>query len=175
MSAPRTVEVLVAARDGGVRPVCLAGLPIVHVDAVEDARAALAALNGRPHVGGACLDARPHPTASSAGRDVWRAVALAGDGMVAHAPGVRFSHGRILVALPADVPLARFREHLRGALHRLHVYRRKTGDGTACMRPRDGARADLYVVDPGEDVWRLFWIVATARLSAADPRRRRRP
>ncbi len=43
------------------------------------------------------------------------------------------------------------------------------------MRPRDGARADLYVVDPGEDAWSLFWIVAAARLSAAGPRRRRRP
>ena len=174
LSAPRTVEVLVAARDGGGRHACAAGLSIVHVDAVEDARAALAALNGRPYVGGACLDARPHQTASSAGRDVWRAVALTGDGMAAHAPGVRLLHGRILVVLPDDVPLARFRKHLRGALHRLHLHRRKAGDGTACLRPRNGARADLYAVDPVEDAGRLFWIVATARLSAAGPRRRRR-
>lgn len=156
MSAPRTVELLVAARDGGVGLASAVGLPIVHVDAVDDARAALAGLNGGASPAG------PRRPALSTGRGQWRAVPLTGDGLIAHAPGVRVSQGRIVVVLPRDVPLAGFRAHLRGALRHLQLPGVRRG-------------ADLYVVDPSRDAWRLFWIVAAARLSAVGRRRRRLP
>ena len=195
MSPRRTfVQVFVAACSGSATLSGSIALPIVHVDAAMDVEAAIRRLNEREHGSGVREPDLFQPIGFDRGWADWRLFDYAPGpwrkGMGARPDGVRAVEGRLLVSLPAEVPIAEFREELQAALRhlRLHevtsemAYMEARSD--ACLEyvveprytwnPRDrgfrGARRvdDLYVLDPAEAPWRLFWVVVAARLAAIE-------
>ena len=181
-------EVLVAACDGSMHLACETGLPIIHIDAVEDGRSALAALDANAHASGVRADHPVAPIALVRGWSRWRRMPVAGLGRAARVSGVSMRGGRITVKLPSGVPVSEFREQLHGALR--HMRLQEIASGVDYLRARSavhahgivqprytlfGARGleprlvtDLYVLDPAWQSWRLFWLVAAARLAAVD-------
>lgn len=79
--------------------------------------------------------------------------------------GVRAVEGRLLVSLPAEMPIAEFREELQAALRHLRLH--EVTSEMAYMEARSDACLE-YVVDPAEAPWRLFWVVVAARLAAIE-------
>ncbi len=194
LRATTFVQVFVAACSGSMRLSGSIGLPIVHVDATTDAAAAVRRLDEREHGSGVRVGAMFQPIGHDAGWTDWRLFDYAPgpwrQGMGARPDGVRAVEGRLLVSLPKQVPIAEFREELQAGLRHLRLHEVTSAmdylaaRSDACLEylvePRyswdphvrgfHGARRcdDLYVLDPAEVPWRLFWIVVAARLAAIE-------
>ena len=143
MSARRTtfVQVFVAACSGSATLSGSIALPIVHVDAAMDAEAAICRLNEREHGSGVCEPDLFQPIRFDRGWADWRLFDYAPGplrkGMGARPDGVRAVEGRLLVSLPAEVPIAEFREELQAALRHLRLH-----DRQRWHRQRRGELAD---------------------------------
>ena len=196
MSLRRTafVQVFAAACTGSARLSGAIALPVVHIDVAFDAAAAIRRLNEREHGAGVRVPALFQPIGFDAGWSDWKLFDYEPgrwrQGMGARPDGVRAVEGRILVSLPADVPIAEFREELQAGLRHLRLhevtsamdYMEARSDALLeytvqpryTWNPRDrgfrGAKRcdDIYVLDPAEVPWRLFWIVVAARLVAIE-------
>ncbi len=184
------VEVFAAACNGSARLSEEIGLPLVHVDVAPDAERAIRRLNTLDYGGGVRVPDLFQPIGFDPGWSTWRLFEYAPGawrrGMGVRPRGVVIGDGRMRVSLPPDV-VVEFREELQAALRhlRLHevtsemAYMQARND--ACLEyvveprytqhpeTRDfrGARRvdDLYVLDPAEAPWRLFWTVVAARLA----------
>ena len=188
------VEVIVAACSGSARLAETIGLPIVHVDVVRDARSAIHRLNEREYASGVRAPECFQPILFDRGWADWGLFRYDPGpwrrSMGSRPVGVRISDGRLLVSLPPEVAQAEFREEVQAALRHLRLQDVTSGmaymeaRSEACLeytvQPRytqhpvtrdfRGARRvdDLYVLDPAETPWRLFWIVVAARLATID-------
>ena len=183
------VQVIVAACSGSAGLSESIGLPVVHIDAVADAGAAIRRLNQREHASGVRVPNLFQPIGFDRGWTDWGLFDYAPGpwrrSMGARPQGVRVAAGRLLVSLPPDVTPADFREELQAALRHLRLHEVTSGmaymeaRNDACLEyvvqprytPHAGAREfrgarrvdDLYVFDPAEAPWRLFWTVVAAR------------
>ena len=191
------VEVIVAACSGSAKLSETIGLPVVHIDAVRDANVAIRRLNEREYASGVRVERIFQPLGFDRGWVDWGLFhyepGLWKRGMGTRPDGVRVSRGRLMVALPPGVLLAEFREELKAALRHLRLHEVTSGmaymeaRSEACLEytvhPRytpnpatrdfQGASRvdDLYVLDPAEAPWRLFWTVVTARLATINGER----
>ena len=197
MSVRRTpvdVQVFVAACSGSARLSDEIGVPIVHVDAALDAACAIRRLNAVDYGSGVRVPNLFQPIGHDRGWADWGQFEYAPGpwrrGMGARPDGVRAVEGRLVVSLPSDATLGEFREELQAGLRhlRLHevtsemAYMEARSDDLLeyVVQPRyawntrdrgfRGARRidDLYVLDPAERPWRLFWIVVAARAAVVD-------
>lgn len=187
-------QVFVAACTGSALLSGSIGLPIVHVDVAVDAAAAIRRLNDREYASGVRVPDLFQPVGFDANWDDWALFDYHPgpwrQSMGARPEGVRAVGGRLLISLPPDVTIMEFREELQAALRHLRLHE-VTSEMTymearndACLayvvqprytwNPRDrgfrGAKRvdDLYVLDPAERPWRLFWTVVAARLAALE-------
>ena len=197
MSERRTAteaQVFVAACSGSARLSDEIGLPLVHVDAVVDAAESIRRLNAVDYGSGVRVPHLFQPIGHDPGWADWGLFEYAPGpwrrGMGARPEGVRAVEGRLVVSLPTDITLGEFREELQGALRHLRLH-----DVTSQMdfmaarsdvladyvvqpryawNPRDGGFRgakrvdDLYVLDPAERPWRLFWVAVAARAAVVD-------
>ena len=185
--------VFVASCTGCMRLSGEIGLPLVHVDAALDSAQAVRVLNRTEHGAGVRAPGFCQPVAFDGGWSDWSMFDYAPGpwpGGQARPRGVRVVEGRIAVALPAGVTLADLRGQLRGALRHLRLHEVTSAmawmeaRSEACLdylvEPRYTANPetrdfrgavrtdDIYVLDPAERPWLLYWIVVSARLAAIE-------
>ena len=193
MSAPTFVQVFVASCTGCVRLSGEIGLPLAHIDVALDAAHAIRRLNAAEYGSGVRVPNLFQPIGFDRGWRDWDMFDYAPGPWPsgqARPGGLRVVEGRICVALPSGVTLADLRGQLRTALGHLRLQEVTTemvwmeARNDACLdyvvQPRytpnpetgdfRGARRvdDLYVLDPAERPWRLFWSVVSARLAAVE-------
>ena len=189
MTAPGSVQVFVASCTGCAHLSGEIGLPLVHVDVAFDAADAIRRLNAAQYGSGVRVPSLFQPIGHDRGWCDWDLFAYAPGpwraGMGARPDGVRAVEGSLLVSLPADVTLGEYREELQAALRHLRLH--EVTSQMAFMEARSdalldyvvqpryawnardggfrGARRidDLYVFDPAERPWSLFWTVVAAR------------
>ncbi len=189
----RHVQVFVAACSGSAKLSDAIGLPVVHVDATTDAAASLRRLSEREYASGVRVPGSFQPILFDGGWSDWRQFDYRTgpwrQAMGARPDGVRVAAGRIEVALAPTVTLAEFREELQAGLRHLRLqevtsemtYMEARNDALLpyVVQPRytpavdRGFRRasrvdDLYVYDPAEAPWRLFWAVVAARAAFAE-------
>ncbi len=188
------VQVFVAACTGSATLMGSIGLPIVHVDVAIDAAAAIRRLNQREHGSGVRVSNLFQPIGFDSGWSDWGFFDYRPGpwrrGMGARPEGVRAVEGRLEIHLPCDVAITEFREELQAGLRHLRLHEVTSemsymeARSDACQEyiveprytwnPRDqdfrGATRvnDIYVLDPAERPWRLFWIVVAARAAVID-------
>lgn len=189
-------QVFVAACSGSATLSEEIGLPIVHVDVALDPKAAMKRLNAREHGSGVRADRMFQPILFDGGWSSWSLFHYEADSWPIRSgrpEGVRAIEGSILVSLPPPTPLSEFREQLHAALRHLRL--QEVTSTMAYLEARSALLADyvvhprytpnpvdrgfrgasicndLYVLDPAEDPWSLFWTVVAARLAAIEGRR----
>ena len=186
-------HVFVASCSGCARLSGEIGLPLVHVDVAADVDQAVLLLNRKEHAAGVRVPNLFQPIGFDRGWGDWAMYDYSPGPWPrgqARPSGVRVVEGEIRVLLPSGVTLADLRGQLRTALRHLRLQevtsamawmearnaecleyvvqpRYTSGSGTREFR---GARRvdDLYVLDPAERPWRLFWSVVSARLAAIE-------
>ena len=189
----RHVQVFVASCTGLARLSGEIGLPLVHVDVAMDAARAVRALNATEHGAGVRAAGFCQPLVFDGGWTDWGTFDYAPGPWPrgqARPRGLRVVEGRIHVALPPGATLADLRGQLRSALRHLRLHEVTSGmawmeaRSEACLdymvEPRytpnpetrdfrGASRADdLYVLDPAERPWALYWAVVSARLAAIE-------
>ena len=187
-------QVFVAACSGSAKLSEAIGLPLVHVDATTDAIASVRRLNERQHASGVRVPEMFQPILFDGGWSDWDVVDCRPGpwrrGMALLPDGVRTVAGRLEVDLPPTVTLAEFREELQAGLRHLRLqevtsemsYMEARNDALLpyLVQPRyapnpvdRGFRRarrvdDLYVYDPAESPWALYWIAVAARAAFAE-------
>ncbi len=193
MASDRYVHVFVACCTGLTRLSGEIGLPLVHVGVALDVAHAVQRLNTTEHGAGVRIANLFQPIGFDSGWADWAMYDYTPGSWPrgqARPRGVRTVEGRIAVALPAGVTLADLAGQLRAALRHLRLHEVTSSmawmeaRSDACLEymveprytpnPRTGdfrgaSRVDdIYVVDPAERAWLLFWSVVSARLAAIE-------
>ena len=169
------------------------GLPLVHVDVAVDVARAVRLLNSTEYAAGVRVGRLFQPIGFDSGWNDWSLFDYAPGPWPSgqeRPRGIRVVEGLIEVALPSGVTAADLRGQLRTALRHLRLHEVTSAMGwmeARCeasleymVEPRytqnpdtgdfRGASRvdDVYVLDPAEGPWRLFWSVVSARLAAIE-------
>lgn len=187
-----TALVLMAACSGSARLSAATGLPLIHISVTRDREATLRRMNETAHGSAVRWPRSFQPLAFESGWDSWAAFRLEATRLARPAPpGVLFVDGAIAVELPDETVLQEFAAELSAALRHLRLQEAVIRPGfleelsaadpfaDVCVHPRYTPRSpfdfrdaalvtDLFAFDPAEDVWRLAWLAAAARLAACE-------
>ena len=184
--------VFAAACTGSAQLSGMTGLPVIHVGVTRDRAAAIRRLNETAHGSGVRWPRSFQPLAFEPGWEDWAAFHLEPVGRNRTTPpGVHFVNGCIAASLPAGTTVVEFEAELSAAMRSMRLqdvvirpcFLEALSDGDpladVCVHPRYTARrhrdfrdatlvTDLFVLDPGEQVGRLLWLAAAARLAACE-------